>query len=187
MLACVMVAQLGYALGSIPTGYLIVRWRTGKDVRMLDSGSTGGRNVARQRGRAWGLASGAGDVAKGAVAVALARRIAPRDWPIAIPAVVAGHVWSPMLGFRGGRGIATALGAGLVADPATGAATVAAFLTGYVVTRQTRPGIALAMAAAPASTMVLRRPSGMIRAVLATVAVVAAAHAPLLRRILRPA
>ena len=186
MLARASAALLGYALGSIPTGYLLMRWRTGGDIRTMGSGSTGGRNVGRQLGLGWGFVSGAGDGAKGAVAVLLARRIAPAAWPIAIPAAVAGHIWSPALGFRGGRGIAPGLGAALVADPAVGAAIVAAFLAGYGTTHDTRPGIVLGLAAAPASALLLRRPPVLTRAVLATVVAVAAGHAPVLRRAVHP-
>jgi acyl-phosphate glycerol 3-phosphate acyltransferase len=157
MRSCAIAALLGYAIGSIPTGYLVVRWRSGGDVRTMGSGSTGGRNVTRQLGLAWGLTSGLGDVAKGAFAVILALRIAPAGWPVAIPAAVAGHVWSPVLGFRGGRGIAPAAGAVLVAVPVV------------ALGRSRSSGVAWATIASIG---------------LVTGALVVAGHAPRLRRLL---
>jgi glycerol-3-phosphate acyltransferase PlsY len=183
MLTRLMVALAGYALGSIPTGYLFVRWRTGRDIRTLGSGATGGRNIARELGPAWGWATGVGDVAKAMTAVGLARRIAPAAWHVAMPAVVAGHVWPVWLGFRGGRGIAPSLGGLLVADPAIGAASLAAFLAGMRVTGETRPAIAAAVAAAPMAAIALRRPRATVAAIIASVGVTVAGHAPNLRRL----
>ena len=182
MLARLPVALAGYALGSIPTGYLVVRWRTGRDIRTLGSGAMGGRNVDRELGPAWGWATGIGDAAKAMAAVGLARRIAPAAWHVAMPAVVAGHVWPVWLGFRGGRGIAPALGGLLVADPAVGAAAVATFLAGIQATGETRLAIAVAIAAAPVSAIALHRPPATVAASLASVAVIAAGHARHLRR-----
>lgn len=113
------VAILSYALGSVSTGYHLVRWLAGEDVRQGGSGSSGARNVGRALGR-WGFAATvAGDIAKGALAPAAVRAAGggPACMGIAGVAVVAGHVWPAYLGFRGGRGLTTAFGAGLVLAP----------------------------------------------------------------------
>lgn len=178
LLAGARAAVVGYALGSIPVGYLVVRWRTGEDIRALGSGSTGGRNVGRRLGLSWGFASGAGDAAKGAAAVLVARDVAAGGWHAAIPAVVAGHAWSPAIGFRGGRGIAPALGAVMVADPRVGASVVGSFLGAMAITRRTRPAIAISLGAAPLCAVALRRPPATVLAIVATVALVVAAHVP---------
>ena len=111
----VMVAA-AYLLGSIPVGYLLVRSLKGIDVRQTGSGGTGATNVARQAGKAVGLLTLALDASKGAVAVVLARWLLTSDfsvnWWVALCALAAviGHVFPVWLGFRGGKGVATALG-----------------------------------------------------------------------------
>ncbi len=98
----------GFACGSIPFGYLIGRLR-GVDVRARGSGSIGFTNVQRSVGLAWGLPVLALDIAKGALPPTLAAGMG------LVPAIVGlgcvlGHVFTPWLGFRGGKGVATALG-----------------------------------------------------------------------------
>src|SRR5215475_11956170 len=109
---------VAYLLGAIPFGYLLVRWKTGGDVRSSGSGNIGATNVLRTSGRAAGIATLLLDVGKGAAAVLLARWIgagssAPLE-PMAVLGVVLGHVFPVTLGFRGGKGVACAVGAGLV-------------------------------------------------------------------------
>lgn len=182
MLDRLVVTMIGYALGSIPTGYLVLRWRTGDDIRTLGGGSTGGRNVARQLGPAWGYVSGAGDVAKGAAAVALARRLAARSWPFAMLGAVVGHVWPVTLGFRGGRGIAPALGAVITGDPAIGGAVLGTFAAAWTATHASRPAIVAAIAVVPVSAVILRRSPETVAGILASIAVIAAGHRPKSRR-----
>ena len=107
-----------YALGSVVTGYYLVRLRTGQDIRRLGSGAAGSRNVARSIGLAASAATLAGDAAKGALAVWAAVLFGLDPWAVilVIVAVVAGHIWPPQLRFHGGRGLATAMGAVLVYD-----------------------------------------------------------------------
>ena len=107
-----------YALGSISTGYYLVRLRTGQDIRLLGSGSTGSRNVARSVGLAVSATTLAGDAAKGVLAAGTAVLLGLETWAamLVIGAVVAGHIWPPQLQFRGGKGLATVMGAVLVFD-----------------------------------------------------------------------
>ena len=107
-----------YALGSISTGYYLVRLRTGQDIRLLGSGSTGSRNVARSLGLAASATTLAGDAAKGVLAAGTAVLLGLETWAamLVIGAVVAGHIWPPQLQFRGGKGLATVMGAVLVFD-----------------------------------------------------------------------
>ena len=98
-----------YLLGCLATGYYLVRWRTGQDLRSLGSGSTGGTNAGRVLGR-WGLVlTGLVDILKGAVAVGAALYFRLDAWAVvlAAAAVVAGHVFPFQLGFHGGRGLET--------------------------------------------------------------------------------
>lgn len=106
-------ALCAYAAGCFSPGYYLVRWRLGADIRSRNSGSTGARNVGRELGRAGFALVFAIDALKGAGVVWIARALDLRpDWiPALAPCAVAGHIWPAQLGFRGGKGLVTALGA----------------------------------------------------------------------------
>ncbi|HMD30507.1 MAG TPA: glycerol-3-phosphate 1-O-acyltransferase PlsY [Candidatus Acidoferrales bacterium] len=109
-----LLPAAGYLLGSIPFGYLIVRFSTGADVRSAGSGNIGATNVNRVAGKAAGIATLALDVAKGYFAVWLAGRVTGGNigWmAITGMAAVIGHLFPLWLRFRGGKGVATAVGA----------------------------------------------------------------------------
>ncbi len=117
------VALLSYLMGSIPFGYILVRVFRGEDIRQSGSGNIGATNVAR-KAPMLGLATLVLDAAKGWLAVNLAVLLADRLWaqgepfyrdydqvqPLAALCVVAGHIFSVWLRFRGGKGVATAIG-----------------------------------------------------------------------------
>ena len=102
-----------YLLGCFASGYYLVRWRLGRDIRDLGSGSIGARNVGRNLGPAGFALTLLLDLAKGAVAVELPAQLHATAWAraLALAAVVAGHVWPVQLGFRGGKGVAPSVGA----------------------------------------------------------------------------
>ena len=109
LLAAVVVA---YLVGSFPAGYLLGKiW--GVDVRLRGSGRTGGTNVFRSAGIVPALITGALDVGKGALAVWLAGQMTgyPAAEVLAGAAAILGHNHSIFLGFRGGAGVGTSLGA----------------------------------------------------------------------------
>ncbi len=107
-----------YALGCLSTGYYLVRVRSGADVRQTGSGNVGARNVGRILGRKALAITLLGDTAKGAIPVFAALTLDMEPWAVmaAFIAVVAGHLWPAQLGFRGGKGLATTMGAMLVLD-----------------------------------------------------------------------
>lgn len=110
---------LGYLSGSIPFGLILVRMTRGVDVRERGSGNIGATNVARVAGKGLGVLVLLLDALKGALPVLLAQRVV--DSP-GVPALVGlaafvGHVAPPWLGFRGGKGVATALGVVAVLAP----------------------------------------------------------------------
>jgi glycerol-3-phosphate acyltransferase PlsY len=115
---------LGYLLGAIPFGVVIARLVGGTDPRTIGSERTGATNTVRALGRGWGLVVGLLDVAKGLVAAGVGALIggsvglAP-EWVAAggCMAAVTGHIRSVFIGFRGGRGVATAAGGFLVLVP----------------------------------------------------------------------
>ena len=106
-------ALIGYLFGCFTTGYYLVRWRTGQDIRQIGSGSCGGRNVGRELGKVGFFLTVLGDFWKGAAAVLLTRYLTANETAIlwAIIGVVVGHIWPIQLGFHGGKGVATCMGA----------------------------------------------------------------------------
>ena len=108
------IIGVAYLLGSIPFGILIVKARGGPDVRSTGSGNIGAANVARSAGALAGVLTLVLDSGKGYLAVWLAERVAgssARWMMIAAVACVVGHVFPVWLRFRGGKGVATTLGA----------------------------------------------------------------------------
>lgn len=111
---------VAYLLGSIPFGYLIVRWRKGIDVRSTGSGATGATNVLRNLGLGGFLATFVLDFGKGLGAVLLTSRLTgddPRWVAASAVAAIAGHIFPMWLGFRGGKGVATGVGVFLALAP----------------------------------------------------------------------
>lgn len=126
-----------YALGCIVGAYYLVRFQTGTDLRSTGSGNAGARNAGRVLGRTGFVISLLIDAGKGAAATWIGLRIAPAPLAgvLAMAAVVIGHVWPVQLGFRGGKGAATALGIMLVFDPT---ASVLLFAAGLLMLAMTR-------------------------------------------------
>jgi glycerol-3-phosphate acyltransferase PlsY len=139
-----------YLLGSISWGYLAGKLR-GVDIRQAGSGSTGMTNVLRTLGVPLALLVFAADVSKGVLAVLLARVLthgAPLAEALAATLAVVGHNWPVFSGFRGGRGIATGIGALTTLNPLSGAIALAVFLIPVAVTRYVSLGSVLAVVAA---------------------------------------
>jgi len=106
------VALLGYLLGSIPFGYIVCRAK-GVDVTQYGSGRTGGTNVLRTAGKKAAAVSIGLDIFKGALAVVLGRWFLGTELAVALAgfAAVVGHNYSIYIGFRGGAGTGTSMGA----------------------------------------------------------------------------
>jgi acyl phosphate:glycerol-3-phosphate acyltransferase len=110
-----LVVVIAYLLGSIPSGYLIVKLGDGDDIRDRGSGNIGAANVARNAGLTAGLLTLFLDAAKGYAAMLVANRFShasnsSRSMMAAAIAAVVGHMFSVWLGFHGGKGVATSLG-----------------------------------------------------------------------------
>jgi len=130
---------ISYMLGSIPSGYLLVRIFTGHDVRASGSGNIGSTNVAR-KSLVLGIATLVFDVSKGLAAVLLTRALfsGPHQRLILTSAAffaVFGHLFPVWLGFHGGKGVATSLGAFVFLTPKSILCMVALFLVVAIVTR----------------------------------------------------
>ena len=137
---------LAYLLGSIPFGYLLVRVFLKRDIRTAGSGNIGATNVAREGAKGLGLATLALDMGKGLLAVVLAFLIAKHlsnmnarqsfDLAaLAAVAAVAGHCFPVWLAFRGGKGVATALGVFLALVPRATLCVVGIFLLVLLLSR----------------------------------------------------
>ena len=103
---------LGYLLGSLPTGYVVVRTKTGQDIRTVGSGNIGATNVGRVLGKKWAVIVTIVDMLKGGAAVMLCRSFGGADIAVAAAALgaVLGHNYPVWLNFRGGKGVATTFG-----------------------------------------------------------------------------
>jgi len=108
-----LVTLVSYALGCFSAAYYLFRFFTGRDIRTRGSGSAGAKNIGRELGRFAFVVVFLIDFTKGTLAVWLARHfdIGAASVIIAAVAVVAGHIWPAQLHFRGGKGVATGLGA----------------------------------------------------------------------------
>lgn len=145
------LALCAYVLGCFTTGYYLVRFRTDQDLRLLGSGSVGAKNAGRILGWPGFLVTTIGDVSKGILAVWVATRFTQDDRVVALAmlAVVMGHIWPIQLRFRGGKGIATSLGALLIYDFKLIVAFLALFACFFAFYRKTvLPGL-FAMACLP--------------------------------------
>jgi glycerol-3-phosphate acyltransferase PlsY len=152
-----------YLVGSIPFGVLIVRVFWHADIRDFGSGNTGATNVLRVFGTAPGLTVYFLDALKGAAGVWLAMLLvsdgasaAGADALVVLGAMaaIAGHTLSPFLGFRGGKGVATASGAILVAAPRVALVMIVLFLLTVAISRYVSLGSIVIAAALPVVSLI---------------------------------
>lgn len=130
LLVITLVVISGYLLGSIPFGYLLVRFFRGEDVRTTGSGNIGATNVARTS-PLLGVLTLILDAAKGFLAVATVSTLFPGERNLAFAAAlsaVCGHVFSIWLGFHGGKGVATGVGSFLLLTPKAVVVAIAVFV-----------------------------------------------------------
>ncbi len=135
-----LIILIAYLLGSIPFGYLVVRFAEGADVRATGSGGTGATNVSRKAGKWAGVATLAFDAIKGMAAVLIAQSFAGTDgnllWLSAAAgfACIVGHIFPVWLKFRGGKGVATGMGVFFVLAPLAMLCAVATFFVVFKLT-----------------------------------------------------
>jgi len=135
-----IAAVFGYLVGSFPTGVLVARLLKKQDLRLSGSGHTGGLNVYRLAGIAWGVVTALVDMSKGVLAAWLAMRLLGTPWalPAAGTGAVAGHCWSAYVGFTGGMGLSTLFGLFLWQQPLALPIAVALWALGYLLLRISR-------------------------------------------------
>lgn len=184
--AVAVTVLVAYASGSLPWGLWLGRWLRGVDVRTLGSGNLGATNVYRSLGPGIGVTTLVLDIAKGALPVFLLPHAA---WLAAFPggpawcaivagfAAVAGHVWTFLAGFKGGKGVATSAGVLLALSPPAFGVFVGVFVVTLLVTRYVSLGsilgsLAFTVALARFSPAGWRSPGFALGALLALVVVV---------------
>ncbi|MBE7710519.1 MAG: glycerol-3-phosphate 1-O-acyltransferase PlsY [Cyanobacteria bacterium SIG31] len=146
---------IAYIIGSIPTGYLIVKSKTGEDIRTIGSGSTGATNVKRVLGKKWFFATLLLDAFKGALPVVLAKvfvsvfatiGLAP---VLAAVAVIIGHSKSCFLNFQGGKSVASGVGTILALNFIVGALIAVIWGTITYTTKYVSVGSIIALLISP--------------------------------------
>jgi glycerol-3-phosphate acyltransferase PlsY len=169
----ILLLICSYLLGSVPTGLLLAR-ALGVNIRETGSGNIGATNVYRTMGRKVGVLTLVGDCLKGLVPVLVAKGLGlPDIWVAAIGlAAFLGHVYTIFLGFKGGKGVATALGVFLGAAPLSLLGALAVFvLTLYKWRYVSAASIAAAATIPLAVTLITGKPEliGMSCAIAAIV------------------
>lgn len=181
------VILAAYLIGSIPASFLVARAFGVADVRRVGSGNVGATNVLRSAGKPAGAIALALDVGKGALAVALAERLSPgHPWLGAAAAVAAvvGHVYPVWLGLRGGKGVATGLGAFAVLEPVAAVVALPVFGLTLAVTQYASLASVVGAVSLAVLSFVFRGPDGVTIAAALTAAFIVVRHRSNLRRIL---
>jgi glycerol-3-phosphate acyltransferase PlsY len=161
MLTPILVLAAAYVLGSAPFGYLLVRAGSGRDVRSLGSGNIGATNVLRTSGRRLAVLTLLLDIAKGLVAVWFAGRSldGSQFWmSLAALSVMAGHAFPVFLRFRGGKAVASFVGAFLYLTPLPLLATLLLFVITVLASRYVSLGSVVAAALFPAAVWLIEHP-----------------------------
>lgn len=165
-----LAVLLAYLLGSIPFGYLITRFATGQDVRATGSGNIGATNVMRAAGRGLGIATLVLDALKGLLAVWLAEYLTADEigaghstWmALAALAAMLGHVFPVFLKFKGGKAVATFIGAFGYLTPLPLFASLIVFMIVVAMTRHISAGSIMAAGTFPLGVWLILHPPGIV-------------------------
>ncbi len=153
---------IAYLLGGIPFGYLLVRWKTGADVRAVGSGNIGATNVQRTAGTLAGVLTLVLDVLKGYAALWITARLSGNDpgWlSAAAVAVMLGHIYTPFLKFKGGKGVAPFTGAFLYLTPPALLAVAVVFVVSVAATRHISLGSIAGAISFPLAVWLIQQPT----------------------------
>jgi glycerol-3-phosphate acyltransferase PlsY len=147
---------ISYLLGSVPFGFLLVKWVKGVDVRTQGSGNIGMTNVWRVAGAGWGIATLALDIGKAVLAIWISRLLTPgNDQVIVLSglAVLLGNVFSVFLKFKGGKGIGVSVGVFFSLLPFESAVGTGLFILALFLTRMISVGSLLGVTAMAGLTL----------------------------------
>jgi len=151
ILNTIIAVAIGYVLGSIPFAYIAGRLRKGVDIRQVGGGNVGSLNVIREIGVAVGFAVVAADIAKGLLAVYIARWFGLSLIWVCVDgfAAVVGHNWPIFLRFKGGKGLATTMGVFLALVPREFGISFAIIAIIVIITSNVRLGGSIGLAFLP--------------------------------------
>jgi len=180
-----LLIPAAYLMGSIPTGLLLAKALGGVDIRTKGSGNIGATNVYRTMGRKVGILTLIGDCLKGLIPVLAARWLALPDlWVAAVGmAAFLGHIFPVFLRFKGGKGVATALGVFLAASPLAVLAALGVFIVVLVTWRYVSLASISASAAMPALAALIDRKPTTVAMSLLIAAIVIVKHHENIRRL----
>jgi acyl phosphate:glycerol-3-phosphate acyltransferase len=168
MTGIVFAAVIGYLLGSIPFGLVLTRLAGLGDIRQIGSGNIGATNVLRTGNKALAALTLLFDLAKGIAACLIGAILGPSAMLVAAGAVVLGHMFPVWLGFRGGKGGATALGIAIALAWPIAVAGAAVWLATALAFRYSSLATLVAVAAAAAlAPFVADGPTALVIIVLA--------------------
>jgi len=156
-----LAVVLAYLVGGIPFGYLLVKMKTGEDVRAKGSGNIGATNVLRTTGRLIAVITLLLDIAKGLFAVWLAAKLShdsPWCMSAAALAVMAGHAYPIFLKFHGGKAVASFIGAFLYLTPIPLAAVLILFVIVVAASRHISLGSMVAAGTLPLAVWLIEHP-----------------------------
>ncbi len=182
----VALAVLCYLVGSIPTGFLVFRAQGKGDIRRFGSGATGATNVLRLQGWRAALPVALIDLAKGFVPSFLILKVY-RDPVLAAACAslcVLGHCFPVYIGFRGGKGVATAGGAMFAIAPLAALASLIVFAVTVALSRYVSLGSILAAVLFPGFLALAKVPAGVIAASAPILALILIRHASNIGRLL---
>ena len=183
----ILALVAAYLLGSVPFAIVLVRLFRDADVRTQGSGTAGATNVLRTSGRPLAIATMLLDVGKGVAAVLFMRSITydPRWLGAAAVAAILGHIFPVWFGFRGGKGVATAIGTFSVLSPWAVLTVVAAFVLVVATTRFVSLGSVTAACLLPLVLRLLfHAPDAVVVAAAATTLLIVVSHRANIRRLL---
>jgi glycerol-3-phosphate acyltransferase PlsY len=160
-----LAVAAAFLIGGVPFGYLLVKLKSGKDVRSMGSGNIGATNVLRTSGRIAGVVTLILDICKGAFAVWLAEFLTGGSllWMSAAAlAVMIGHAYPVFLRFRGGKAVASFIGAFLYLTPAPLIASLLVFVIIVAVTRYISLGSVIAAGSFPLAVFLIDHPPAVV-------------------------
>ena len=176
-----LAAVLAYLIGAVPIGFMVARAFGVGDIRRHGSGAIGSTNVLRTAGKLPAVITLLGDVVKGALAVLIGAAVAQAGVlgaAVCAVAAVVGNCWPVFLRFRGGKGVATGLGALLTLVPLSLVPAVAVFAVVVATTRFVSLGSLLATVGVPLAAFVFGyAPPAVVACVVLAVIIVARHHA----------
>jgi acyl phosphate:glycerol-3-phosphate acyltransferase len=187
---------LGYLAGSIPFGVLLTRAFTGQDVRKVGSGNIGASNVTRAAGKAAGILTLVLDAAKASLPMLATRWLASSEgtsaaefWEALVGiAAFVGHIYPVWLGFKGGKGVATALGVFVVLAPLVSVLGLVAFGLVFALSRVPALGSLAGTAVIATGNFIQHGPSSFVSwAGLAVALLIVARHRSNIERLLKGA